>query len=108
MKGDKVSGSKKKAGISRMTYCRSESLSPRPIVLEKEIVWLYLILFNILLMIPVYVPPHSLSGYCANEALVCRPEMTRFGGPPERSEGGEGHRMIGPLRVRWRLTIVVS
>src|ERR1700722_8737896 len=33
-----------------------------------------------------------------NEALAYRPEMTRFGGPPERSEGGEGHRM-GPLRA---------
>jgi hypothetical protein len=34
-----------------------------------------------------------------NEALVCRPEMPRLGGPPERSEGGEGHRMAGPLHA---------
>jgi hypothetical protein len=27
---------------------------------------------------------------CTNEALACRPAPTRFGGPPERSEGGEG------------------
>src|SRR6202795_5391395 len=25
--------------------------------------------------------------------------MTRFGGPPEQSEGGESHRMVGPLRA---------
>ncbi|KAJ6453944.1 hypothetical protein C8R45DRAFT_944865 [Mycena sanguinolenta] len=35
----------------------------------------------------------------ANEALVCRPERPRLGGPPERSEGGEGPRMVGPLRA---------
>ena len=35
----------------------------------------------------------------ANEALGCPPECSRFGGPPERSEGGEGARMAGPLRA---------
>ncbi|KAJ7128418.1 hypothetical protein C8R44DRAFT_732759 [Mycena epipterygia] len=30
----------------------------------------------------------------ANESLACPPEMPRLGGPPERSEGGEGHRMF--------------
>ena len=35
----------------------------------------------------------------ANEALVCPPERDRLGGPPERSEGGEGARMAGPLRA---------
>ncbi|KAK6977297.1 hypothetical protein R3P38DRAFT_2810477 [Favolaschia claudopus] len=35
----------------------------------------------------------------ANVALVCRPERPRFGGPPERSEGGEGTGMVGPLRA---------
>ncbi|KAJ7870250.1 hypothetical protein B0H13DRAFT_1896250, partial [Mycena leptocephala] len=34
----------------------------------------------------------------ANEALECRPERLRLG-PPERSEGGEGPRMVGPLRT---------
>ena len=33
------------------------------------------------------------------------PEMTWLGGPPERSEGGEGHRMVGPLRAQWRKTV---
>ena len=35
----------------------------------------------------------------ANEALECPPECSRLGGPPERSEGGEGARMAGPLRA---------
>jgi hypothetical protein len=32
-----------------------------------------------------------------NKVLVCQPEMPQLGGPPKRSEGGEGHRMVGPL-----------
>jgi hypothetical protein len=35
--------------------------------------------------------PLAFPKLCTNEALVCRPEMTQLGGPPERSEGGEGH-----------------
>jgi hypothetical protein len=34
-----------------------------------------------------------------NEALACQSEMPRLGGPPERSEGGEGHQMVGPLHA---------
>ena len=30
---------------------------------------------------------------------MCPPERDRLGGPPERSEGGEGARMAGPLRA---------
>ncbi|KAK7024015.1 hypothetical protein R3P38DRAFT_3356713 [Favolaschia claudopus] len=32
---------------------------------------------------------------------MCRPERPRFGGPPERSEGGEGTGMVGPLRANY-------
>jgi hypothetical protein len=78
---------------------------PTPTVLKKEIVWF---LFSKRKLFGLLVPAHSLSGYCTNEALVCRPEMSRFRGPPECSEGGEGHRMVGPLCARWRLRIVVS
>ncbi|KAJ7239723.1 hypothetical protein C8J57DRAFT_1478367 [Mycena rebaudengoi] len=31
----------------------------------------------------------------STESLACLPEMPRLGGPPEHSEGGEGHRMAG-------------
>jgi hypothetical protein len=34
-----------------------------------------------------------------NEALVYQPEMTWLGGPPECSEGGKGHQMVGPLHA---------
>ena len=37
--------------------------------------------------------------FSANEALVCPPECSRLGGPPERSEGGAGARMVGRLRA---------
>jgi hypothetical protein len=42
---------------------------------------------------------------------VCRPEMTWLGGPPERNEGGEGLRMVGPLCARGEIpskTIILA
>jgi len=39
----------------RCQVTQAGTFRPTPIVLEKEIVWLYLILFNILLMIPAYL-----------------------------------------------------
>ncbi|KAJ7762848.1 hypothetical protein DFH07DRAFT_771062 [Mycena maculata] len=34
--------------------------------------------------------------------------MPRFGGPPERSEGGEGHRMVGTLGAHSEMPIIVN
>lgn len=40
-----------------------------------------------------------------NEPLACRPEISRSGGPPERSDGGEGNRAVGALPAHERRTI---